>query len=122
MKKFIYFIVLCYITSLTYCKKKSKEEDPIILEKTERIGKQTFNTNCATCHGNTGEGDGPASAGINPRNFKKDKFKNGDDLLSIQKTIEEGVPGTTMVGWKEILSAEQIEFTARYVRQLIGKK
>lgn len=33
--------------------------------------KKTFETRCYTCHGMTGQGDGPGSAGLNPkpRNF-----------------------------------------------------
>jgi mono/diheme cytochrome c family protein len=30
-------------------------------------GKETFAKTCGTCHGNTGKGDGPAGAALNPK-------------------------------------------------------
>ena len=30
-------------------------------------GKAVYNKYCATCHGNTGKGDGPAAAALNPK-------------------------------------------------------
>ena len=30
-------------------------------------GKDTFAKSCGTCHGNTGKGDGPAGAALNPK-------------------------------------------------------
>lgn len=64
-------------------------------------GKKAFATSCAACHGEKGAGDGPAAAALNPkpRNFAKDKFKQGTKPEEIFKTIAAGVPGTPMVGF-----------------------
>ena len=32
-----------------------------------KAGRSLFDTNCAMCHGNTGKGDGPAGAALNPK-------------------------------------------------------
>lgn len=70
---------------------------PALLEK----GKTAFTTNCVICHGDKGDGNGPAGAAMNPkpRNFAKDKFKAGDKHEQVFKTISEGLPGTAMVAF-----------------------
>jgi mono/diheme cytochrome c family protein len=44
-------------------------------------GKVVFNTNCATCHGESGKGDGPVGAALTPppRDFTKAEFKFDTD-------------------------------------------
>lgn len=44
-------------------------------------GKTLFETNCASCHGMTGEGNGPVGAALQPppRNFTKGVFKFDTD-------------------------------------------
>src|SRR2546428_30442 len=70
-------------------------------------GKKIFTNTCAACHGAKGMGDGPAGMALNPRprNFTKDKFKQGSTAAALAKTIENGVPGTPMVAWKSTLKA-----------------
>jgi mono/diheme cytochrome c family protein len=73
----------------------SKLKDPWV-SKPELVarGKETFTQLCATCHGPAGMGDGPASAGLNPkpRNFTQDQgWKNGRKVSQIFKTLREGL-------------------------------
>jgi mono/diheme cytochrome c family protein len=51
-------------------------------------GKTAFNTNCASCHGESGKGDGPVGAALQPppRDFTKAEFKFDTD--------GDGKPGT----------------------------
>ena len=58
-------------------------------------GKQLFASNCASCHGPEGYGDGPKSKELNPgpRNYHTDKFKNGNAPLQIAKTLQTGLGG-----------------------------
>ena len=44
-------------------------------------GKTTFDTNCASCHGTTGKGDGPVGAALQPppRDLSKGEFKFDTD-------------------------------------------
>jgi len=57
-------------------------------------GKEQFQVLCVTCHGPTGEGNGPASAGLNPkpRNFTQATgWKNGRKPSVIFGTITKGL-------------------------------
>jgi len=51
-------------------------------------GKVPFTANCASCHGETGKGDGPVGAALNPkpRDFSTAEFKFDTD--------EDGTAGT----------------------------
>lgn len=62
-------------------------------------GKELYNTNCSSCHGEKGYGDGPGAAALNPkpRNYHlKVGWKNGRTFDGIFKTLAEGIPGTGM--------------------------
>lgn len=81
-------------------------------------GAKIFKTNCATCHGAQGHGDGPAGQSLDP------KPKNLADLQAIVDDdflfwrVSEGKPGTSMVGWKGILKEEQIWQVVSFIRTL----
>lgn len=85
-------------------------------------GKKLYDTNCATCHGPKGKGDGVASKGLNPppRNFAKDKFKFGKDDASLFKTLAKGSPGTAMPAWTS-LSEKQRWQVISYLKTLMKK-
>jgi mono/diheme cytochrome c family protein len=81
-------------------------------------GGDVFRTNCETCHGPQGHGDGPAGQSLepHPRNLAELQAKAGDDYLFWR--IREGKPGTSMVAWKGILTDEQIWQTVSFIRTL----
>lgn len=91
---------------------------PEILAK----GKSVFQINCASCHGATGHGDGPASAALNPkpRNFTEGYWKYGGGLARVVRTISEGSPGTAMASFS-VLPLEDRVVAAHYVRSLSPK-
>lgn len=60
--------------------------------------KHVFSTRCATCHGPNGQGDGPASAALNP------KPRNYTDLA-----------------WQKSVTDEQIKQTILYGGAAVGK-
>lgn len=53
---------------------------------------QLWNTLCSTCHGMTGEGDGPVAAGfpVKPRSFSDQEWQKKTTDESIAKVIVEG--------------------------------
>jgi mono/diheme cytochrome c family protein len=71
-------------------------------------GAEVFKANCAACHGETGLGDGPAGAALDPapKNLAVLQAQAGDDYLFWRITT--GKEGTSMVPWKGILTEEQI--------------
>ena len=81
-------------------KVKAPKATPELLAK----GKTVFNTNCAPCHGESGDGNGPAAAALNPkpRNIKTEAFKQGDKPEQVFETVTKGIPGTTMVTWAQL--------------------
>lgn len=64
-------------------------------------GAQVFANNCAICHGPKGAGDGAAGASLNPppRNFVEGKWKQGGDSISLFKTIQNGISGSSMAAF-----------------------
>jgi len=85
-------------------------------------GKTVFQINCASCHGSTGHGDGPASVALNPkpRNFTEGYWRYGGGLARVVRTISEGSPGTAMASFS-ILPLEDRIAAAHYVRSLSPK-
>jgi len=78
-------------------------------------GRNIFMHMCVFCHGEDGNGGGPATEYLYPwpRDFRKGIFKfrtthtgtlpRDEDLY---RTIVEGVPGTSMPAWKDALTPE----------------
>ena len=120
MKKSAYvtFLSLFFVLNTYSAAAKAPAATPTLLEK----GKAVFAVNCLTCHGENGDGMGPAGQYLNPkpRNFAKDKFKKGDKADQIFQTITKGLDGTAMVSFAH-LSEEDRWALAHYVRKL-GKK
>ena len=67
-------------------------------------GQKIYAINCASCHGPTGRGDGPGGAAlpIKPRNFVQGDWKQGGSSITLFKTIQAGIEGTTMVSFKHL--------------------
>lgn len=65
-------------------------------------GKVVFAQQCTACHGDAGDGKGPAAAALNPhpRNFHvADGWKNGRKPSQIFKTLKDGIPGGAMASF-----------------------
>jgi mono/diheme cytochrome c family protein len=82
------------------------------------VGKFLFAANCASCHGDAGEGNGPAAGALapSPTNFhlKKPTEERAWDVL------ENGVPGTAMPPWRSQLNADERRALVEFVRSLYG--
>jgi mono/diheme cytochrome c family protein len=83
-------------------------------------GKNLFQTYCVTCHGDKGRGNGPASAGLNPKpaDLTLKQIQKQSDGAMFWK-ITTGKP--PMVSWKYTLSKKQRWELVDYIRQLVKK-
>ena len=81
-------------------------------------GADIFGTDCATCHGESGHGDGSAGQALDPRpaNLVALSKISADDFLFWK--ISTGVDGTAMPAWKGILTDQQIWETIAFIRML----
>lgn len=91
---------------------------PELLEK----GKASYATNCLACHGDKGDGMGPAGQFMNPkpRHFGKDKFKLGNKPQQVFDAISKGLPNTSMTGYGHLPEDERWGL-AYYVLSLAKK-
>jgi len=85
-------------------------------------GKTVYQINCASCHGATGHGDGPAATALNPkpRNFTEGYWKYGGGLARVVRTITEGSPGTAMASFTMLPLEDRIA-VAHHERSLSPK-
>lgn len=97
-------------------------------------GKETFKMICATCHGETGKGDGPGGQGLQPppRDFSKGDFKfdankngkpgeDGDLKLVISKGAAEFGGSPLMTPWAGALTDADIDNVIAVIRSLKKK-
>jgi mono/diheme cytochrome c family protein len=92
-------------------------------------GARIYARSCAACHGRAGRGDGPGAADLDPaprdlaeegirfRSTPTGEAPRGEDIA---RTIREGLPGTAMPAFGELLSGEEIEALIAFVDELRG--
>ena len=92
-----------------------------IIEKGKALyhGKGT----CFNCHGQNGAGDGPVAASLNPspRNFQHHGFWRHRTEGEIFWVIKHGSTGTSMIGFGDLLSDEEIWSIITYERSFAGE-
>ncbi len=78
-------------------------------------GEQLFANYCVSCHGENLDGKGPVSKMLDPlpRDFRPQFVSTYQDRF--KTSIENGVMGTAMPPWKDILSDEEIDLLIKYV-------
>ncbi len=97
----------------------------LILKPTAELiakGKELFTTTCTSCHGENGDGNGPASGPLNPkpRNFKQaDNWTNGKKFSDMYKTLQEGIASRGMAAYEYIAPADRIAII-QYIRATFG--
>ena len=73
-------------------------------------GREVFRANCASCHGDNGQGDGPAGLVLNPkpRNFHSAQgWTNGAKISEIYKTLQEGIVRNGMASYAYLSPADR---------------
>lgn len=88
-------------------------------------GVAIYRAKCATCHGEKGDGQGPASYLLypRPRNFVVGSFRLRSTPsgklpadADLVRTIAQGIPGTSMPGWKHELTATELTAVVEVVK------
>ncbi|HET9475321.1 MAG TPA: c-type cytochrome, partial [Steroidobacteraceae bacterium] len=98
---------------------------PLSAQSEAEQGKVVYEKWCAQCHGDSGEGDGPAARYMypRPRNFVTALYQvrsTASGLLptdaDIMNAIDNGLPGTTMPGWSDKLSSGDRRALLAYIK------
>lgn len=88
-------------------------------------GRGVYLQACSPCHGIRGDGRGPAATGFDPapRNFRRGVYKFRTTVSGalpldedLERTVREGLPGTEMPRWKDVLSEHDIKAVVQYVK------
>lgn len=88
-------------------------------------GKVVYDKWCAGCHGVDGRGEGPGAARMlpRPRDFTRAQYQirtTGSGELptdaDIRRIIDDGMPGTAMPGWSELLTEEERDQLVAYLK------
>lgn len=69
-----------------------------------------YKKHCQVCHL---DGNSP----LEPMNFVNRKWAHGSRLNDVVKVVRDGVPGTAMLAFKDILTADEIRAVAEHVRR-----
>ena len=89
-----------------------------------KIGGTLFAQNCATCHGPSGQGDGPSAAGLatKPANLTDGRVMNGLPDEFLFHVIRDGGPAEglapTMPGFRRFLGETQTRQIVAYLRSI----
>lgn len=87
-------------------------------------GKKLYGQFCSTCHGQSGKGDGPAAAALNPKprdhtNKEYMSKMSEDEMLSVIKNGGASVgKSPLMPPWGASLKDDQIKDIIAYIRTL----
>ena len=75
-----------------------------------------FQQNCIVCHGNTGRGDGPQAAGLDPAptDFRLHMPLHTDPQFFA--FIANGYPGSAMPAWRDQLAEDEIWNLVNFMR------
>lgn len=85
-------------------------------------GKGIYNSNCASCHGEKGMGDGPAANSLNPKPLPLAMDGELSDAYLYWRIADGGGMEpfrSAMPAWKSFLTEEQIWQVTAYLRTLM---
>ena len=90
---------------------------PLNQESVE-IGHVTYTATCATCHGDTGRGEGPAGLALNPPPADLSIHVPLHTDSELYSFIAEGIEGTPMVAQLGNLTSDEIWHLVNYIRTI----
>lgn len=85
----------------------------VLADSTPRKGREIFLKNCASCHGEQGQGvAGP--------NLTDKYWIHSGGIKNVSATIRDGIAGKGMIGWKDLLFGAELQNVSLYVLSLQG--
>ena len=81
-------------------------------------GHTIYLAQCASCHGDSGDGKGTRELDRPARSFLAGGFSFGDTTQAITRVVRSGIGGTPMPGFAKTLSPGEIKAVVAYVRSL----
>jgi DMSO reductase family type II enzyme heme b subunit len=105
-------------------------QEEVSLTPEQETGKKVYDKWCSHCHGASGQGDGPAADYLRPRprdftyglykirSTESGQLPTDEDLF---KMISEGMPGTGMPDWKEVLTEQERQQVVQYIKTFSRK-
>lgn len=90
------------------------------LSARERRGESLFQTNCAFCHAADGTGKNWIGQFLepHPRNLRDSEFMGGRTRESLLHSIREGLSGTSMPAWKDVIQDRDIRDIIDYIARV----
>ena len=100
---------LMIVSALTFSIQSWAADAPKSTPEMIAKGKTAYVTNCLTCHGEKGDGMGPAGKYMapKPRNLISDKFKKGVTAAEVFASVTKGLDGTAMASFASIPEADR---------------
>ena len=97
-------------------------EEPIPetgLNSQEKQGRRLYLDNCAFCHAPDGSARNWIGSFLSdrPRDFTADNFIDQTDDENLRQVILEGLPGTSMSAWGQVLTMEQVNAIIAFLKR-----
>ncbi len=105
-------------TQLAYLPKVPDRNPVPPTAQSVEAGKRLYRAHCAVCHGPEGRGDGPAALSLTPRPADLRRTARMPDALLFSR-ITEGLPGTAMPAFRDVLTEEERWHVVNYLRRLV---
>ncbi len=96
------------------------EPPPNLTTKELSSGKAIYDRECAVCHGQTGAGDGPSAAILNPAPTNFQEVRPTAEYA--EAALTSGVRGTAMPKWGPKLKPDERSLLGRYVRSFYTRR
>ena len=99
----------------------AKLKNPIAVNaESIAAGQKVYAQNCASCHGETGKGDGKMGAQLKPlpSNLTDAEWKHGSTDGEIFTVVRDGIRTTPMKSFKSKMTEHELWDVVNYVRSL----
>ena len=90
------------------------------LSASEKRGEKLFQDNCAFCHAADGTGKNWIGSFLDshPRDLTSETFMKSMTRARLKQVISDGLPGTTMSAWKQVLKDDEIDSIIDYISKV----